>query len=396
MTLLSEALANMAPSATMAMSQKARDMRAQGINVISLAAGEPNFDTPDNIKNAAIAAIDAGKTGYTAVDGIPELKLAISKSFRRNNRLDYTPSQINVSPGGKAVIYNALAATLDPGDEVVIPTPCWVSYPQMVRLLGGTPVTVPCPANNGYRLKAEDLAAHITDKTRWLVLNSPGNPTGTVYERADYAALADVMTAYPNLMILSDEIYEHLDYSGNFISFAQALPQFHDRTLTMNGVSKAYAMTGWRIGYAGGPEWLVKGMAKVMMQTTSNAGSISQWASVEALDGPQDYLIERRAAFRQRRDFVVERLVALEGLRCETPDGAFYAFIPACEAMKHLGIQSDIQLCDRLLTEAHVSVVPGSAFHGPDAFRLSYAADIEILECAMNRMDAFFSRVARP
>ena len=396
MTLLSEALANMAPSATMAMSQKARDMRAQGINVISLAAGEPNFDTPDNIKNAAIAAIDAGKTGYTAVDGIPELKLAISKSFRRNNRLDYTPSQINVSPGGKAVIYNALAATLDPGDEVVIPTPCWVSYPQMVRLLGGAPVTVPCPANNGYRLKAEELAAHITDKTRWLVLNSPGNPTGTVYERADYAALADVMTAYPNLMILSDEIYEHLDYSGNFISFAQALPQFHDRTLTMNGVSKAYAMTGWRIGYAGGPEWLVKGMAKVMMQTTSNAGSISQWASVEALDGPQDYLIERRAAFRQRRDFVMERLAALEGLGCETPDGAFYAFIPACEAMKHLGIQSDIQLCDRLLTEAHVSVVPGSAFHGPDAFRLSYAADIEILECAMNRMDAFFSRVARP
>ena len=392
---LSEKLASIAPSSTLVMTQKARQLRESGVDVISLSSGEPDFDTPDHIKKAAIRAIEKGQTKYTNVDGIPQLKDAICAKFKRDNGLTYTPAQINVSPGGKAVIYNALIASLNEGDEVIIPAPCWVSYPEMVRLAGGVPVLIQTSFAHGYRLTPESLARAITPRTKWLFLNSPSNPTGQAYSRAELLALADVLRAHPQVHILTDDIYEHLLYDGReYATIAQAAPDLYPRTLTMNGVSKAYAMTGWRIGYAGGPSALIKAMAKVMGQTTSNAASISQWAALAALTGPQDFIASSNAAYTQRRDFVVERLNNIAGLNCPLPDGAFYVF-PDCTDLigktteAGTKLLTDIDLAETLLTEAHVATVPGSAFHSSPNIRISYSSDMKTLAKACDRIEAF-------
>jgi aspartate aminotransferase len=379
----------------MAVTQKAREMKAAGIDVIGLGAGEPDFDTPDHIKQAAVEAIARGQTNYTNVDGIPELKDAICAKFKRDNQLDYSPAQINVSPGGKPVLFNAFMATLNPGDEVIVPTPCWVSYPEMAKLAGGTPVLVNCTMENGFKISPHQLDAAITPRSRWLVLNSPSNPTGAAYSADELRDLGQVLVDHPHVMILTDDIYEHLVYDGfEFATIAQVTPELYARTLTMNGVSKAYAMTGWRIGYAGGPEWLIKAMAKVMSQSTSNPTSISQWAAVAALNGSHDFISERNKAFKARRNFVVERLNEAKGLSCLMPDGAFYAY-PDCSAL--LGkrtpsgqkIETDIDFAAALLSESHVALVPGSAFHGSPNVRLSYATSLEILEKACERISTF-------
>jgi len=393
--LISENLSRVAPSATMAVTQTAREMKAAGIDVIGLGAGEPDFDTPDHIKQAAIDAINSGKTNYTNVDGIPELKAAICAKFKRDNGLSYTASQINVSPGGKPVIFNAFMATLNTGDEVIVPAPCWVSYPEMVKLCGGSPIIVPCDMASGFKLTAQQLEATITPQTRWLILNSPSNPTGAAYSAADLKALSEVLLRYPQVMILTDDMYEHLVYDGfEFVTIAQVEPALYDRTLTMNGLSKAYAMTGWRIGYAGGPEWLIKAMAKVMSQSTSNPSSISQWAGVTALNGPHDFIAERNAAFVARRNAVVAGLNQAEGISCATPDGAFYVY-PDCGAT--IGktsagghkINNDTDFASALLKESHVAVVPGGAFHGSPNFRISYATSMEHLNEASARIQEF-------
>ena len=392
---ISENLSRVAPSATMAVTQTAREMKAAGIDVIGLGAGEPDFDTPDHIKQAAIDAINTGKTNYTNVDGIPELKEAIVAKFKRDNGLNYTTSQINVSPGGKPVIFNALMATLNTGDEVIIPAPCWVSYPEMVKLCGGTPVIVPCDMASGFKLTAEQLEAAITPRTRWLMLNSPSNPTGAAYSANDLKALSDVLLRHPQVMVFTDDIYEHLVYDGfEFVTIAQVEPALYERTLTMNGLSKAYAMTGWRIGYGGGPEWLIKAMAKVMSQSTSNPSSISQWAGVAALNGPHYFIGERNKAFTARRDAVVAGLNQAEGINCVTPDGAFYVY-PDCGGV--LGktsaggqtINNDTDFATALLKEAQVAVVPGGAFHGSPHFRISYATSMEQLDMASLRIQEF-------
>ena len=392
---ISENLSRVAPSATMAVTQAAREMKAAGIDVIGLGAGEPDFDTPDHIKQAAIDAINAGKTNYTNVDGIPELKDAIAAKFRRDNGLNYTASQINVSPGGKPVIFNALMATLNAGDEVIIPAPCWVSYPEMVKLCGGTPIVVPCNMASGFKLTPEQLEAEITPQTRWLMLNSPSNPTGAAYSAADLKALSEVLLRHPQVMVFTDDIYEHLVYDGfEFATIAQIEPALFDRTLTMNGLSKAYAMTGWRIGYGGGPEWLIKAMAKVMSQSTSNPSSISQWAGVTALNGPHDFIAERNKAFTARRNAVVAGLNQAQGLDCVTPDGAFYVY-PDCGGV--IGktsaggqkINNDTDFATALLKEAQVAVVPGGAFHGSPHFRISYATSMEQLDEACVRIQDF-------
>jgi len=392
---ISENLSRVAPSATMAVTQAAREMKAAGIDVIGLGAGEPDFDTPDHIKQAAIEAIQRGETNYTNVDGIPELKAAIVAKFKRDNDLDYDVSQINVSPGGKPVLYNAFVATLNAGDEVIIPAPCWVSYPEMVKLCGGTPVIVPCDMASGFKLTAEQLEAAITPQTRWLILNSPSNPTGAAYSAADLRALADVLLHHPQVMILTDDMYEHLVYDGfEFATIAQVEPGLYDRTLTMNGLSKVYAMTGWRIGFAGGPEWLIKAMAKVMSQSTSNPTSISQWAGVAALNGPHDFIAARNEAFVMRRNAIVAGLNQADGLSCATPDGAFYVY-PDCGGVigktsaKGIKISNDIDFATALLKEAHVAVVPGSAFHGAPHFRISYATSLAQLEGAEARIAQF-------
>jgi aspartate aminotransferase len=393
--IVSRRLGQIAPSATLAITQKVRALKAQGVNVIGLGAGEPDFDTPDHIKQAAKAAIDAGKTKYTTVDGIPELKQAICDKFARENDVAYTPGQINVSPGGKAVIFNALIATLDPGDEVIIPTPCWVSYPDMVKLAGGTPVMAKAMLKDGFKLRPETLNSLITKKTKWLILNSPSNPTGAAYTREELQGLADVLRQYPQIWVLTDDMYEHLVYDRfEFMTLAYVAPDLWERTLTMNGVSKAYAMTGWRIGYAGAPRKLIGAMAKVMGQTTSNPSSISQWAAVTALTGPQDFMDERRAAFKARRDLVVQRLNQIDGLNCPTPDGAFYV-LPDCANLlgKESGngqkITTDVEFAAALIDEAHVGVVPGAAFHAPGHFRVSYAASIKELTLACDRIAEF-------
>ncbi|MEP3890700.1 MAG: pyridoxal phosphate-dependent aminotransferase [Hellea sp.] len=392
---ISQSLSRVADSATMVVTQTAREMKAAGIDVIGLGAGEPDFDTPDHIKQAAIEAIQDGKTNYTNVDGIPELKSAIAAKFKRDNSLTYTAAQINVSPGGKPVIFNALLATLNPGDEVVIPAPCWVSYPEMVKLCGGTPVIVPCDMTSGFKLTAEQLEAAITPKTRWLMLNSPSNPTGAAYSAAELKALSGVLLRHPQIMILTDDIYEHLVYDGfKFATMAQVEPALYDRTLTMNGLSKAYAMTGWRIGYGGGPEWLVKAMAKVMSQSTSNPSSISQWAGVTALNGPHDFIATRNTAFAARRNAVVAALNEAEGLSCATPDGAFYVY-PDCRELlgktspKGHKIENDTDFAAALLKESHVAVVPGGAFHGSPNFRISYATSMTQLDEACARIQSF-------
>jgi aspartate aminotransferase len=400
MNTVSQALRRVKPSATMMMSAKARALKAAGRDCIALSAGEPDFDTPDNIKEAAIRAIREGKTKYTDVDGIPELKDAISAKFKRENGLTYARSQINVSPGGKPVIFNALMATLDPGDEIIIPAPYWVSYPDMALLCGGAPVFVETRIEDGFKVKPENLAKAITPHTKWLLLNSPSNPSGAAYTSDELKALAAVLLDFPRVHVLTDDIYEHLTYGGfAFSTIAQVEPRLYERTLTMNGVSKAYSMTGWRIGYAGGPEWLIKAMANVMGQTTSNPSSISQWASVEALNGPQDFIPRNKKTFEARRDLVVSMLNQAHGLKCPTPEGAFYVY-PSCAAL--IGkktpsgklIDSDETFALELLEAECVAVVHGSAFGLGPAFRISYATSTQQLEDACARVQRFCASLA--
>ena len=395
MSLESAALSRVKPSATLAADGKARELKAAGKDVISLAAGEPDFDTPENIKEAAIKAIRDGKTKYTAVDGIVELKEAIVAKFQRENGLSYKVSQINVSPGGKPVIWNAMISTLSPGDEVVIPTPYWVSYWDIVLLAGGEPRAVPTTADNGFKLQPADLEAAITPKTRWVFLNSPSNPSGAAYTKAELRAIADVLLRHPQVWILTDDMYEHLVFGDfEFWTIAQVEPALYGRTLTMNGVSKAYAMTGWRIGYAAGPEPLIKLMGKVMSQTTSNPCSISQWAAVEALNGTQAFIKPNARLFEQRRDLVVSMLNQAKGMRCATPEGAFYVY-PSVEeligktAPSGKVIKTDEDFAVELLETEGVSVVFGAAFGLSPFFRISYATSNEMLEDACSRIQRF-------
>lgn len=399
MSLESAALRRIAPSATIAISAKARALKAAGRDVIALSAGEPDFDTPDNIKNAAIEAIKAGKTKYTDPDGMPELKAAICAKFKRENGLEYKPSQIHVAPGGKPVIYNALVATLNPGDEVIIPAPYWVSYPDMVLLAGGAPVAVETTAESGFKITPAALEAAITPKTKWLIINSPSNPSGGAYTRAELQAIADVLLKHPQVWVLTDDMYEHLVFDDfEFTTIAQVEPKLYDRTLTMNGVSKGYSMTGWRIGYAGGPEPLIKAMGKMISQTTSNPCSISQWAAVEALNGPQDFIKPNAKLFQERRDLVVSMLNQATGLHCPTPEGAFYVY-PSCAGL--IGktapsgkvIESDEDFATELLESEGVAVVHGAAFGLSPFFRISYATSNDVLEDACSRIQRFCANV---
>ncbi len=392
---LSDAVNRVKPSATIAVTTKAAELKRAGQDVIGLGAGEPDFDTPDHIKQAAIDAIQSGKTKYTPADGLPELKEAICAKFKRDNNLTYTPAQVHVAPGGKPVIFNALISTLNPDDEVIIPSPYWVSYPDMVKLAGGNPVTVSCGANSNYKLSPEALEAAITPKTRWLILNSPSNPTGMAYSRDELKALAEVLLRHPQVWILTDDMYEFLVYDGfEFSTIAEVEPKLYDRTLTMNGVSKAYAMTGWRIGYAAGPEKLIATMRKVISQTTSNPSSISQWAAIAALNGPHDFLAERNTAFAGRRDLCVEELNKAEGLTCIKPQGAFYVY-PSCAgtigktAPSGTMIETDADFAAELLQDQNVAVVFGAAFGQGPAFRISYATSEEALKKALSRIQAF-------
>jgi aspartate aminotransferase len=392
---LSEAVSRVKPSATIAVTTKANEMKRQGLDVIGLGAGEPDFDTPENIKEAAIRAIREGKTKYTPSDGIPELKEAVCAKFARENGLTYKPSQVNVSPGGKAVLFNALIATLNVGDEVIIPAPYWVSYPEIVLLAGAKPVAIICVANSNYKLTPEALESVITPKTKWLILNSPSNPTGAAYTRAELKALAQVLLRHPQVWVLTDDMYEHLVYDGfEYSTIAQVEPALYDRTLTMNGVSKAYAMTGWRIGYAAGPEKLIGAMRKVMDQSTSSSCSISQWASVEALNGTQDFLPGFRAAYQARRNFMVEGLNKAEGLICPKPEGAFYVY-PSCAgvigktAPSGMRIDNDKTFASELLEAEKVAIVFGEAFGLPDTFRISYATSDAALKEALVRIQRF-------
>ena len=396
----SQALRRVKPSATLAATDKARELARQGKNIISLSVGEPDFDTPENVKEAGIRAIRDGKTKYTNTDGIPELKAAICAKFARENGLTYKPSQINVSPGGKAVLYNAFVSTLSPGDEVIIPAPFWVSYPDMVLLAGGEAVPVATTMESGFKLAAADLESAITPRTRWLLLNSPSNPSGAAYTRAELAALAEVLMRHPQVWILTDDMYEHLVFDDfEFTTIAQVEPGLYDRTLTMNGVSKAYAMTGWRIGYAGGPEPLIKAMGKVMSQTTSNPCSISQWAAVEALDGPQDFIKPNARLFQERRDLVVSMLNQANGLHCPTPEGAFYVY-PSCEGLigrkapSGRTITNDEDFVVELLESEGAAAVHGGAFGLSPFFRVSYAASNQTLEDACSRIQRFCAAVS--
>ena len=391
----SAALRRVKPSATMAATAKARELARAGRNIISLSVGEPDFDTPDNIKEAAIKAIRDGKTKYTDVDGIPELKAAICAKFERENGLSYKPSQINVSPGGKPVIFNAFSATLNPGDEVIIPAPYWVSYPDMALLCGGEPVPVMTTAESGFKMKPADLEAAITPRTRWLLINSPSNPSGAAYTRAELKALADVLMRHPQVWILTDDMYEHLIYGDfEYTTIAQVEPGLYDRTLTMNGVSKAYAMTGWRIGYAAGPEPLIKAMAKVMSQSTSNPSSISQWAAVEALNGTQSFIKPNAKLFETRRDLVVSMLNQARGMKCPTPEGAFYVYPSVAELIGKttptgVEINTDEDFVVQLLEAEGCAAVHGAAFGLSPFFRISYATSNELLEDACSRIQRF-------
>ena len=395
MSLESAALKRVKPSATLAVDAKARALVAEGKNVIGLSAGQPDFDTPDNIKEAAIKAIREGKTKYTDVDGTPELKDAVAAKFKRENGLEYKRSQIHVAPGGKAVLFNALVATLSAGDEVIVPAPYWVSYPDMVLLAGGEPVIVIGPEENGFKLAPEALEAAITPRTRWVILNSPSNPTGAAYTAAELRALADVLLRHPHVWIMADDMYEHLLYDGlEFATIAQVEPKLYERTLTVNGVSKAYAMTGWRIGYAGGPEALITLMRKLESQSTSNPCSIAQAAAVEALNGTQEFLEPRAAAFEKRRDLVVSMLNQATGITCAKPEGAFYVY-PSCKGL--IGktapsgklLETDQDFVTELLETEGVAVVQGSAFGLAPYFRISYATSEKILEDACGRIQRF-------
>ncbi|PWE30234.1 aspartate transaminase [Pararhodobacter marinus] len=395
MPFLSDTLARVKPSATIAVTNMAAEMKAAGKDVIGLGAGEPDFDTPQNIKDAAKAAIDAGKTKYTAVDGIPELKKAICAKFERENGLSYQPNQITVGTGGKQTLYNALICTLNPGDEVIIPAPYWVSYPDMVLLAGGTPVTVPAGIETSFKLTPDALEAAITPRTKWFIFNSPSNPTGAGYTKDELKALTDVLMKHPHVWVMSDDMYEHLVFDDfEFFSPAQIEPGLYERTLTCNGVSKAYAMTGWRIGYAAGPVALIKAMATLQSQSTSNPCSIAQWAALEALNGPQDFLVPFREAFQRRRNLVVEMLNAAPGITCPKPEGAFYVYpdISGCIGKTSAGgtlIEDDETFAKTLLKETGVAVVFGAAFGLSPNFRVSYATSDEALKEACTRIQTF-------
>ena len=390
MSIVSNNLKRIKPSPTIAVTTKAREMRAAGKDVIGLGAGEPDFDTPNNIKKAAIDAIEKGDTKYTAVDGTPTLKKAIIEKFKRENNLDYTPDQITVGTGGKQVIYNTFMATLNKGDEVIIPAPFWVSYPDMVLLAGGKPKIIKCKENDGFKLTPEKLKKAISKKTKWLILNSPSNPTGAGYTKEEIEKLAEVLLKNKKVFILSDDIYEHIKYDNfNFFTIAQ-ISKLKERTLTMNGVSKSYAMTGWRIGYAAGPEEIISAIRKIQSQSTSNPSSISQAAAAEALNGEQDFIKERAEAFRKRRDFVVNSLNNINGISCLKPNGAFYVF-PSCKDLlnKKTKIKNDTEFVKKLLEQSMVAVVQGSAFGLEGYFRISYATSMENLEKAMIRIKKF-------
>jgi len=395
MISLSATLARVKPSPTMAITALSQEMKAAGKDVISLSAGEPDFPTPENIRAAGIRAIEEGKTRYTAPDGIIELKEAVCAKFRRDNGLEYTPKQVSIGTGGKQILYNALMATLNPGDEVVIPAPYWVSYPDMVLLAGGEPVIAPAGIETSFKLTPEALEAAITPKTRWFIFNSPSNPTGAGYSWDELKALTDVLMRHPHVWVLTDDMYEHLAYDGfEFCTPAQVEPALYDRTLTCNGVSKAYAMTGWRIGYAGGPEELIGAMRKIQSQSTSNPCTISQWAALEALTGTQDFIAPNNETFRRRRDLVLERLRAIDGIECPTPEGAFYVY-PSIKGL--IGkttaggtkLDTDEDFATALLEETGVAVVFGAAFGLSPAFRVSYATSDEALQEACKRIADF-------
>ena len=390
MSIISNSLKRIKPSPTIAVTQKARELRAAGKDVIGLGAGEPDFDTPDNVKRAAIKAIKDGDTKYTAVDGTPSLKKAIVNKFKRENNLKFTADQITVGTGGKQVLYNAFMATLNKGDEVIIPAPFWVSYPDMVLLAGGKPKIVKCGEADGFKLTPQLLRKAITKKTKWLILNSPSNPTGAGYSKKEINDLAKVLAKHKNVHILSDDIYEHISYDKfKFYTIAQ-VSKLKDRTLTMNGVSKSYAMTGWRIGYAAGPKDIIKAIGKIQSQSTSNPSSISQAAAVEALNGNQSFIKKRSKAFKERRNFVVKSLNAIEGISCLTPNGAFYVF-PSCKGLlnKKTGLKTDTDFVQKLLEKSNVAVVQGSAFGLDGYFRISYATSMQNLKKAMHRIKSF-------
>jgi aspartate aminotransferase len=395
MGFFAESLNRIQPSATIAVSTKARELKAAGRDIISLSAGEPDFDTPINIKEAAVRALNEGKTKYTDVDGIPELKAAVAAKFKRENGLDYKTSQITVGTGGKQVLFNALLATLNPGDEVVIPAPCWVSYADIVLLGGGKPVFANTRLEDGYKLKPEALEKAITKQTKWFIFNAPCNPTGAAYGRDELKALTDVLMRHPHVWVMSDDMYEHLLYDGHeFFTPAQVEPGLYERTLTVNGLSKAYCMTGWRLGYGGGPEPLIKAMCKLQSQSTSNPSSITQWAAVEALNGPQDFIPRNNKIFVQRRDLVVSMLNQARGIKCPKPEGAFYVF-PSCEALigkrtpKGVTIRNDEDFVTALLDEEGVACVHGAAFAMSPFFRISYATSTDLLEEACRRIQRF-------
>ena len=395
MAFIADSVARVKPSPTIAMSTKALELKAAGENVIGLSAGEPDFDTPQNIKDAAKRAIDGGKTKYTAPDGMPELKRAVCDKFKRENGLDYKPSQVTIGTGGKQVLYNALVATLNPGDEVIIPAPYWVSYPDMVLLGGGTPVAVEATLENGFKLKPEQLEAAITPKTKWLIFNSPSNPSGAGYTRDEMKGITDVLMRHPHVWLMTDDMYEHISYPPfEFCTPVEIEPGLYDRTLTVNGVSKAYSMTGWRIGYAAGPEHLIKAIGTIQSQSTSNPCTISQWAAVEALNGPQDYIQFSREAFQRRRDLVCSMLNQAKGIQCPVPEGAFYVYpsIKGCigkTAPDGTVIENDQVFCTKLLETEGVAAVFGAAFGLSPNFRVSYAAADEVLEDACQRIQRF-------
>ncbi len=395
MHLTSERLDRVSPSLTIAIATKARALKAAGQDIISLSAGEPDFDTPQNVKDAAIRAIQSGDTKYTDVAGTPALRRAVAEKFRRDSGLDYKPEEIIVSTGGKQVIYNAMVATMNVGDEAIIPSPCWVSYPDIVALADGTPVIVPCGQNNGFKLRAEDLEAAITPKTKWFILNNPCNPTGAAYSAEELRPICDVLLRHPDVWVFTDDIYEKLAYDGfKPATVVQVEPRLRDRTVTMNGCSKAYAMTGWRIGFAGAPLAMIKAMDKLQSQSTSNTSSVSQAAAIEALTGPQAFIGEMVEVYRQRRDLVVEMLNAAPGVHCVKPEGAFYVFpsVHGCigkVSAKGARISTDADFVLALLDEEGVAAVHGSAFMYPGHFRISYATDTESLREACTRIQRF-------
>ena len=394
MSIISDSLKKIKPSPTIAVTQKARELKAAGKDVIGLGAGEPDFDTPENIKQAAIKAINDGDTKYTAVDGTPDLKKAIVEKFKKENNLDYTADQITVGAGGKHVIYNAMMATLNEGDEVIVPAPYWVSYPDIVLLAGGKPVVMECDEKQSFKINPSDLEKFITPKTKWIILNSPSNPTGACYSENDIREIAKVLEKHPHVYILSDDIYEHVTYEGfKFFTIAQ-IEGLKERVLTMNGVSKAYSMTGWRIGYAAGPKEIIKAIAKIQSQSTTNPSSISQAASVEALSGTQDFIKIRADSFQERRDFVVRALNDIDGIECLNPDGAFYVF-PSCKGLmgkkdtNGKEIKSDTDFVQSLLENSGIAVVQGSAFGLEGFFRISYATSMDNLKKALEKISSF-------